>query len=306
MPSSAELFAPYQSFIPDFAAFRAALQAPVQCCLRVNTLRISPAALQERLVRQGLQVSTCAVLPDLLLVDNLSQPGSLPEALMGYYQPQALTSALASHLVAPQPGERLCDLCAAPGSKATHLAQLMHNQGLIVANELRSKRLYMLEYNLKRLGISNVVTTVYPGQHFPLRQKFDRVLVDAPCSGEGNYRWDTQGRLLHARRLSGRLPPLQTALLVRGFDLLTPGGHLIYATCTYNPEENEAVVQALLEQRPDAALEPFSLPYPHHGGLQHWKGTTYDASMAYCWRLYPHDTRSVGFFLAHIRARTTA
>jgi 16S rRNA C967 or C1407 C5-methylase (RsmB/RsmF family) len=108
----------------------------------------------------------------------------------------------------------------------------------------------------------------------------------------------------HARRAAGTpedLPRLQKQLLMRGFDVLAPGGSLIYATCTYNPAENEAVVQALLEQRP-ATLQPITLPVPHSPGLQQWKEHTYDARMQRCWRLYPHQTGSVGFFVASIRA----
>lgn len=217
------LFAPYAAFIPDFAAFCAALQTPRTCCLRVNTLRATPEAVRALLVCQGYQVTPSPLSEELLLVDNLPHPGRLREAFLGYYHPQALTSALASLSLAPQPGELVCDLCAAPGSKTSHMAQLMRNRGVIVANEPAHERLFMLDYNLKHLGISNVVTTRYTGQNFPLRCKFTRVLVDAPCSGEGNYRWDTQGRQQRARSASSGtpedLPRLQQQLLVRGFDI---------------------------------------------------------------------------------------
>ena len=304
MSTCETVFAPYAAFIPDFSAFCTALQTPRTCCLRVNTLRTTPEALQALLVSQGYDVTPSPIADELLLVTNLAHPGRLREALMGYYHPQAFTSALASLILAPQPGELVCDLCAAPGSKTSHMAQLMHNQGVIVANEPAHARLSMLEYNLKHLGISNVVTTHYAGQNFPRRYKFARLLVDAPCSGEGTYRWDTQGRVRHARRALGTLddlPRLQKQLLVRGFDVLAPGGSLIYATCTYNPAENEAVVQALLEQRP-ATLQPITLRVPHSPGLQQWKEQTYDVRMQHCWRLYPHQTGSVGFFVASIRA----
>jgi len=253
---------------------------------------------------QGYNVTLSPIADELLLVPNLMHPGRLREAILGYYHPQALTSALVSRIVASQPGELVCDLCAAPGSKTSHMAQLMDNQGVIVANEPVHTRLAMLEYNLKHLGISNVVTTRYTGQNFPLRCKFMRVLVDAPCSGEGNYRCDMQGRVQHVRRATGApddLPRLQKQLLIRAFDILAPGGSLIYATCTYNPAENEAVVQELLEQRP-ATLQPITLPVPHSPGLLQWKEYTYDARMQHCWRLYPHQTDSVGFFVASIRA----
>jgi len=157
------------AFIPDFAAFCAALQTPRPYCLRVNTLRTRPDAVRELLMRQGYNVTASSIADELLLVHNLTHPGRLREALLGYYHPQALTSAMVSHIVAPQPDELVCDLCAAPGSKTSHMAQLMHNQGVIVANDPAPARLAMLEYNLKHLGISNVVTSRYSGQNFPLR-----------------------------------------------------------------------------------------------------------------------------------------
>lgn len=304
VPGSRRYFAAYADFIPDFAAFCRALHHEALCCLRVNTLRRTPAQVKAGLEAKGYHVMPSTVAPELLLVSNLSRPGSLPEALLGYYQPQALTSAMAALVLAPQPGERVCDLCAAPGSKTTHMAQLMQDQGVIVANDRHGKRLSMLEHNLKRLGISNVVTTCYAGQNFPLRCKFDRVLVDAPCSGEGTYRWDEHGRLQHYRRSEGDLSRLQKQLLLRGFDLLTEQGSLLYSTCTYNPDENEAVVQHLLDHRP-ARLRSIALDATHRPGLRQWRAQTYDTSMERCWRLYPHHTRSVGFFLAHI-CRTTS
>ncbi len=300
MPSCRDLFAAYADFIPDFGAFCTSVQVEPTCCLRVNTLRTSPDVVRAMLLQEGYHTRPSSLTDELLLADKLTHPGMLRGALLGYYHAQALTSALASLVLAPQPGETICDLCAAPGSKTSHLAQLMRDEGLIVANDRHGKRLSMLEFNLKRLGVSSVVTTCYTGQNFPLRHKFNRVLVDAPCSGEGNYRWDAQGRLRHHRRSSGDLPRLQRQLLLRGFDLLVPGGALLYATCTYNPDENEAVVQTLLERRP-ARLEPIRLDVPHSSGLQHWKAQTYDSRMQHCWRLYSHHTDSVGFFLAAIR-----
>ena len=135
MSTCATVFAPYAAFIPDFPAFCATLQRPRPCCLRVNTLRTTPEVVRELLMSQGYSVTPSPIADELLLVPNLAHPGRLREALLGYYYPQALTSALVSRIVAPQPGELVCDLCAAPGSKTSHIAQLMHNQGIIVANE---------------------------------------------------------------------------------------------------------------------------------------------------------------------------
>ena len=305
MSNSALWFADYAEFIPDFDAFCDSLYTEPTCCLRVNTLRATPTVVADMLRQENYRAQPSPLSEELLLVENLTHPGTLRGALMGYYHSQALTSALASLALDPQPGELICDLCAAPGSKTSHMAQLMRDEGLIVANDRHGKRISMLEFNLKRLGVANTVTTCYPGQSFPLRHKFQRVLVDAPCSGEGNYRWDDKGRLRHHLRSSGNLPHVQRQLLLRGFDLLAPGGVLLYATCTYNPAENEAVIQALLEARP-ATLEPITLNLPHASGLTSWKADTYDERMQLCWRLYPHTSHSVGFFLARIRAAGAA
>ena len=135
MSTCETVFAPYAAFIPDFPAFCSALKMPRTCCLRVNTLRTTPASVQARLEAQGYDVRGCPIAEELLLVADLQHPGRLHEALAGYYHPQALTSAIASLVLAPQPEELVCDLCAAPGSKTSHLAQLMRNRGTIVANE---------------------------------------------------------------------------------------------------------------------------------------------------------------------------
>ena len=184
------------------------------------------------------------------------------------------------------------------------MAQLMQNQGVIAANYPAHARLATLEYNLKHLGISNVVTSAVGarisrydvssrGCRSTLRAREREIITGIK-----------QGRMQHVRRATGTptdLPRVQKQLLLRGFDLLAPGGSLIHATCTYNPGENEAVVQELLEQRP-ATIQPITLPAPHSPGLLQWKEYTYDARMQHCWRLYPHQTGSVGFFVASIRA----
>jgi 16S rRNA C967 or C1407 C5-methylase (RsmB/RsmF family) len=179
----------------------------------------------------------------------------------------------------------------------------MENTGIIVANDRNAHRLIPLRANVKRLGVINTITTQYPGQHFPKRCLFDRVLVDVPCSAEGTERVGKQGVPTGRGRPVRKLLAQQRELLLRGFDLLRPGGTLVYSTCTYNPEENESAVHCLLERRP-ATVQPIGLDLPHSPGLSRWQEKRYDASIHHCWRIYPHQLDTVGFFVAKVAKQT--
>jgi len=297
-------FQEYEASIPDVDRFYDSLHTPLDRCLRVNTLRIAPLALTEMLQAQGCRVRPTFLADYLLEHDGLEHPGHTLEATLGYFVSQALTSAIAVMALDPRPDEFICDLCAAPGCKTTHMAQLMNNRGLIIANDNKEKRLRALEHNIKRQGITNVVTTLYAGQNFPRRWRFDRVLADVPCSGEGKFRFSSSPIQSARRGGVSFLPKIQRGLIIRAFDLLAHKGILLYSTCTYNPDENEGVVQHLLENRSAETL-PIGLSAPHAPGLLQWRDRAYDRQMERCWRIYPHQLNSVGFFLAKIRRRSS-
>lgn len=195
-------------------------------------------------------------------------------------------------------------MCASPGSKTSHIAQLMNNTGLIIANELYPARQVALGNTFNRLGVLNTIITAYQAQEFPLKyQKFDYVMADVPCSGEGVFRIINDHSSYQER--TGKeegLPALQKRIIERGFDLLKEDGQMVYATCTYNPEENESVVNCLLESR-DADLLPIDLNIRHEPGLPGWKGEQYDIRLQRSIRFYPHRVDSVGFFVAKIGRR---
>jgi 16S rRNA C967 or C1407 C5-methylase (RsmB/RsmF family) len=194
------------------------------------------------------------------------------------------------------------DMCAAPGGKTSQIAQMMGNMGLIVANELYPSRHLALGNTLTRLGVLNTVLTAYQAQEFPLRVRFDYILADVPCSGEGRFRASVEGYQYREEQKRESLPALQKKILTRGFDLLKKEGELVYATCTYDPEENEAVVDSLLKQR-DATLLPIHLDLDAEPGLTAWNKETYDRQLQRAVRLYPHRIDSVGFFMARIGKR---
>jgi len=293
-------FEQYSDIIPDFSAFQKSLRKPLPPHLRINTLKATPELVLSTLREHGAALQKSVVDNETLFsVPDLVSPGNTLEYFMGHIHPQALTSCLVSLALAPGKGSLVLDLCAAPGGKTSHLAQLMGNTGLIVANELYRNRHIPLGNTLTRLGVLNAVVTAYQAQEFPLKQRFDFIVADVPCSGEGRFRKSRSDYTYRETREKALLPDLQKKILLRAYDLLQPGGRIIYATCTYNPAENEAVVAHLLRER-DAGLFPLDIDFASERGLFRWKDTTYGKELEKTLRFYPHRVDSVGFFLAGI------
>lgn len=212
----------------------------------------------------------------------------------------------------PQSNETILDMCAAPGGKTSHIAQEAQNGAYITANDNSLPRLHKLQRNLERLGVENVEYTLHDAarltRHFEA-ESFDKILLDAPCSGEGMMRLDNKKdfeswSVAHIKRLQ----QLQKKLIVQAWTLLKPGGTLVYSTCTMAPEENEAVVQYLLRRYPDAHIEPldtFREALPNQVPVvDAWNGKTFDDSLKKTLRLKP--SRQVeAFYVAKITKKAT-
>ena len=298
-----ERFFSYRKIIPDFSGFLEAVQRSLPTHLRVNRLKAQPAEVLEDLAGEGVSLVSSHPQDDTLyFAPDLESPGNLLAYFLGHIHPQALTSCLAAKALGPVPETCVLDLCAAPGGKTAHMAQEMENQGLLVANDLHTGRHPALSHNLFRLGVLNTVVTAYQAQEFPRRERFHCVLADVPCSGEGRFRAVTPRADLRTGRDAARFPEVQKRILVRGFDLLEEDGVLLYATCTYNPEENEAVVNHLLNQR-DAEVLDLDPGVPFMPGLTAWNGERYDARLERTARFYPHGVDSVGFYMARLGRR---
>ena len=294
------MFDEYDRIIPEFTLFQESLLSPLPTYLTINRLRTTPESLVETLKEKGISLIRASRKFDTLyLAPDLSFPGNLLEYFLGYIHPQTLTSALASYALAPEKGSCLLDMCASPGGKTAHCAQIMNNTGLIVSNDLYATRHVSLGHTLSRLGVLNAVLTGYQAQEFPLKQRFDYVLADVPCSGEGRFRRTGENVRYRKGKRSEALPDLQKKIILRGFDLLKENGRMLYATCTYNPDENEAVVDHLLNER-NADLLPFDLSVDVDPGISEWKGKIYDKRLRLAKRYYPHRVDSVGFFMAGI------
>ncbi len=297
LPDSNELLPRYRSIVPEWTRFAAACGRPLPTVIRTNTLRATPEALRERLLRQGYAVSSISWDGTLFEVDR--PIGSTIEHWLGLFYVQEAVQTLPVIALDPHPDEAILDLCAAPGGKTTQIAAQMDGTGPLIANEPSGRRQQALLANVNRLGLLNATITAYRGEAFPLRARFDRVLVDAPCSAEGTVRKEPSLWQGASNGTIVRLARLQKRLIVRAYDLLRPGGALVYSTCTFAPEENEAVVAHLLSIR-DAQLMPIRLPFEASPGLDAWGEEIYPSELRGCARIYPHQIDSGGGFVARI------
>ncbi|MCP4666799.1 MAG: RsmB/NOP family class I SAM-dependent RNA methyltransferase [Deltaproteobacteria bacterium] len=294
------VFELYREIIPEFSLFQKSLQKSLPTHLRVNQLKIDPKPLVRLLKKRGVHLERASDRNEpLFLAPRLHAPGNLLEYYLGYIHPQALTSCLASLALSPKRDAYVLDMCAAPGGKTSHMAALMDNTGFIAANELYPSRHVPLGHTLDRLGVLNAVITGYQAQEFPLKQGFDHILADVPCSGEGRFRKTKKGMTYRETVKKARLPDMQKRIILRGFDLLKENGEMLYSTCTYNPKENESVVQYLLKNR-DAHLLPVDTGCEQEPGIGSWREETYDNEIRKAARFYPHRVDSVGFFMARI------
>jgi NOL1/NOP2/sun family putative RNA methylase len=287
-------------------AFLAALDGEPVHGLRVNTLKISaedfraisPLPLGERIPWAD----------SAFLLASQERLGRHPYHLAGLFYLQDPSAMAPAKLLDPQPGERVLDLSAAPGGKTTQLAALMQGGGLLVANEIKDKRIGHLAQNVERWGAGNVVITNETPErladHFgPF---FDRVLVDAPCSGEGMFRKDMGARLDWSPEMVAGCAVRQNNILRVAAKLVRPGGHLLYSTCTFAPEENEIVILKLLDAFPEYAVEALPEFPGFQRGRPDWAGPGPQPagrleSLAGARRLFPHRVTGDGHFVCRLQ-----
>ncbi len=228
--------------------------------------------------------------PEGYYYDPDARPGLHPFHEAGVYYLQEASAMAPVTLLDPQPGERVCDLCAAPGGKTTQIAGRMRGEGFLLCNEINPKRAKILSRNIERMGVSNaLVTNEHPqrlAERFP--GFFHRVLIDAPCSGEGMFRkeeaavtdWSQETVEMCARR--------QAEILHSGAAIVRPGGRLVYSTCTFAPEEDEQTVELFLKSHPEFQPEAVEAPW-------------FTAGEKGCFRMWPHKLLGEGHFAAVFR-----
>ncbi len=250
----------------ELEQFSACLQDKPSRGMRVNPLKVQPQELLSALPFAFEAVEWCP--NGYLLRDGeelADMAGRHPYHHGGGYYLQEPSAMRPVELLAVKPGHRVLDLCAAPGGKSTQIGAALKNQGLLVANEVGGGRIKPLSENLDRLGISCCIITNSSAESLQaaLPAWFDRVLIDAPCSGEGMFRRDQAVRADWSLDKSARCQDIQQQLLAAGAGLLRPGGLLVYSTCTFNHEENEAVIEAFTAAAPDFTVETVERYWPH-------------------------------------------
>ncbi|MBI4639526.1 MAG: 16S rRNA (cytosine(967)-C(5))-methyltransferase RsmB [Candidatus Tectomicrobia bacterium] len=225
--------------------------------LRTNTLKLERDELKRVFEGAGISAEKCSWAPEGLRIrEGAFRPSDLPGFYEGWFQVQDEASMLVSYLLYPQPGSVLLDACAAPGGKTTHLAQLMRNQGRIVAIDKSLKRLHLLEENCQRLGIEIAENKVADFRSYHHEEsQFDSILIDAPCSGLGTLRRHPEGKWLKNEGTLSVMKRVQQELLKEVSQLLKEGGVLVYSTCSNESEENEAVIEEFLSEHHEFTLE---------------------------------------------------
>jgi len=233
--------------------------------LRINSLKISesdPATEELKLLFGLTPVSWC---PTGFYYDEAARPGKHPYHAAGLYYIQEPSAMSAAELLDPQPGEIVLDLAGAPGGKSTQIAAKLQGRGLLIANEIHPARAKILSENIERIGVSNcIVTSATPdalAKKFP--QFFDRIMLDAPCSGEGMFRKDPDAIAEWSPAHVTMCATRQTDILNQAVLMLKPNGTLAYSTCTFNEEENEQTIQAFLENHPSFSLLRTERIWPH-------------------------------------------
>ncbi|MBO8172895.1 MAG: RsmF rRNA methyltransferase first C-terminal domain-containing protein [Bacillaceae bacterium] len=283
----------------EYGSFRASLNGEKTVGLRVNRLKVSPGECHDLFPFPLEPVPFC---PDGFYIDPDAQAGKHPFHQSGLYYMQEPSAMFPATVLAPQKHEKVLDLCAAPGGKATHLAALMADTGLLVANEIHPARVKALSENIERMGITNaVVTNETPeklAERFP--GFFDRILVDAPCSGEGMFRKDPEAMTYWSCDHVDRCSRQQSDILDAAYAMLNEGGTLVYSTCTFSPEENEQVMEAFIRKYPDMELLPVPKTSGIRDGVVRWSRHRTEV-LSRTARLWPHHLRGEGHFVALLK-----
>lgn len=289
----------------DYEAFLTGFDGQRQYGLRVNTLKMN---LEEFERIAPFHLKKVPWISNGYFYNAEDVPAKHPFYSAGLYYLQEPSAMTPASRLKVQPGERVLDLCAAPGGKATELGAALQGEGLLVANDINTARAKALLRNLELFGISNSFVTNEPphvlAERFP--EFFHKIMVDAPCSGEGMFRknpavvdsWKEKGPEYFSK--------LQREIIVQAADMLLPGGMMFYSTCTFSPLENEKIITHLLKERPNMEVVPMEDYENFAEGLTSYKDEAFDESCKLCRRIWPHKMSGEGHFMALLHKKSGA
>ncbi len=296
------IFERYREIVDDWDSFVDALRRPLRPVIWTNTLRVTPEKLRAWLAEEGVDTDPLGWYPRAFRLGDDISPGKSLAFVTGHYHVQEEVSLLPVMLLDPRPGERMLDLCAAPGNKTIQAGVHMESRGTLIAVDKKRQRSGIIRHNLARLGIHCAAVTVADSSSLPRSWgRFDRVLADVPCTCEGTTRRNPEV-MLRWQLSSEEQARKQLELLKKAVRICRPGGRVVYSTCTYAPEENEAVVDAVLrDEEIGETLEV--LPARIDGfrsldGLTEWDGRRFDERLSRTMRVFPHLNDTGGFFVA--------
>jgi tRNA (cytosine49-C5)-methyltransferase len=298
IPEFKEKFIERYSNLTDFEEFKKYSLKGQRKSVRVNTLKISVDEFKKEFKNLKLkQIPWCK--EGFFIDSSIRGLGNLFGHSMGYFYVQEASSMIPALVLNPKE-EFVLDMAAAPGSKTTQMAALMKNKGLIVANDNDYIRLRALNMNLQRSGITNSIISLMQGRFFS-GFEFDKILLDAPCSGTGTFRKSPNAIREWSPNLVRRSCGIQRQLIKVAFNNLRTGGTLVYSTCTLEPEENEGIVSFLLDEFSNAKLEKIDLDVKSSKPILDFDGKEYNKEVKKCLRIFPQNNDTDGFFVTKIK-----
>ena len=289
----------FVQYVPDVENFLSKMEMTPTQYIRVNTLKIPKANLVERLLLKGFELKT-TVIPEVLAVTKAPfATGATTEYLLGQYYIQDLSSCIAVEALDIAPGQLVLDVAAAPGGKTTFMAQRMDNTGMIIALESNGARARSMLFNLSRCGVYNTSIFKMDAMRAGIfEMKFDRVLLDAPCSCEGVIAKDPTRKRSHTPGDVDYCSRIQEKMIQSAIKTVKPGGLLVYSTCSFAPEENEMIVDRILQNFRNVTIEP--IDYGSRG-LVRFGDLVFHDLLKNARRFYPHLDDTTGFFIAKLR-----
>lgn len=309
IPNSAEIefkekFIERYEKLTDFELFKKYSLSFLRRSIRVNTIKISIEELKKRLEKNWAleQIPWCK---EGFYIEHIKKErrdiGNLIEHSLGYFYVQEAASMIPPIVLEPKENEIVLDMAASPGSKTTQIAAYMKNKGILIANDYQTERMKSLSLNIQRCGITNCIITLMQGQWFKNLQ-FDKILLDAPCSGTGTIRKSLKTLRIWNPYMIKRLAGTQKQLIETAFKNLKENGTLVYSTCSLEPEEDEGVIDFLINKYENAKLEEIKLANINRSNaVLEFEKQKYSEEVKKCLRIWPQDNDTEGFFVAKIK-----